>query len=245
MKLLKADNYQTWYIEEGNKAILIDPWLSNQLQPDGSLFIQRIRDTATVLDQEKLNNVQAIIITAPFEDHLHIDSIKSFKGDVKIYTSRLIKRMLLKANIKNPIYILDNKGTDICSINIRALPTGFPYHPATFALLIKDINGNTIFHEGHIAKFRFLLKNQIKADVAILTAEEVKLLGFLRLGMDYKRTLRACRILGAKSLFITGSNPEDTKGIIGKFLLVKPLEKEKLETHIALHHQAGDYINLT
>ena len=81
MKLLKADNYQTWYIEEGNNAILIDPWLSNQLQPDGSLFIQRKRDHATVLDQEKLNNVQAIIITAPFEDHLHIESIKSFKEE--------------------------------------------------------------------------------------------------------------------------------------------------------------------
>ncbi len=35
MKLLKADNYQTWYIEEENESILIDPWLTKQLQPDG------------------------------------------------------------------------------------------------------------------------------------------------------------------------------------------------------------------
>ena len=41
MKLLKADNYQTWYIEEENESVLIDPWLTKQLQPDGSIFIQR------------------------------------------------------------------------------------------------------------------------------------------------------------------------------------------------------------
>ena len=31
MKLLKADNYQTWLIEEADIAVLIDPWLSKQL----------------------------------------------------------------------------------------------------------------------------------------------------------------------------------------------------------------------
>ena len=41
MKLIKADNYQTWYIEEKNKSIIIDPWLTNSLQHDKSFFIQR------------------------------------------------------------------------------------------------------------------------------------------------------------------------------------------------------------
>ena len=38
MKLIKADNYQTWYIENNNKSILIDPWLSNKLQPENSFY---------------------------------------------------------------------------------------------------------------------------------------------------------------------------------------------------------------
>ena len=41
MKIIKADNYQTWYLENNNNAILIDPWLTNTLQPEGSFFIQR------------------------------------------------------------------------------------------------------------------------------------------------------------------------------------------------------------
>ena len=76
MKLLKADNYQTWLIEEADIAVLIDPWLSKQLQPDNSIFIQRKKSQASLLNDEDYEKVQAIIITAPFEDHLHIESIR-------------------------------------------------------------------------------------------------------------------------------------------------------------------------
>lgn len=244
MKLLKADNYQTWFIEEAGQGVLIDPWLSNQLQPDNSIFIQRKRNQACLLGNKDYEKVQAIIITAPFEDHLHIESIKSFPKSVNIYTSKFIKKLLLRAGVANNIYIINAEGVDIGSINFKALPTGFPYHPATFALLIEDSKGNRIFHEGHIARFKYLIKNNIKADVAILTAEEVKLFGFLRLGMDYKRTLKACNILGAKELFITGSNPEKTTGFISKFLLIRSLEREKIQAKISVHDQAGNFINL-
>ena len=180
MKLLKADNYQTWFIEEADQGVLIDPWLSNQLQPDNSIFIQRKRNQACLLGNKDYEKVQAIIITAPFKDHLHIESIKSFPKSVNIYTSKFIKKLLLRAGVANDIYIINAEGVDIGLINFKALPTGFPYHPATFALLIEDRKGNRIFHEGHIARFKYLMKNNIKADVAILTAEEVKLFGFLR-----------------------------------------------------------------
>jgi L-ascorbate metabolism protein UlaG (beta-lactamase superfamily) len=67
MKLLKADNYQTWFIEEAGQGVLIDPWLSKQLQPDSSIFIQRKRNQASLLSDEDYKKVQAIIITAPFD----------------------------------------------------------------------------------------------------------------------------------------------------------------------------------
>ena len=244
MKLLKADNYQTWFLEEGGKAVLIDPWLSKQLQPDNRIFIQRKRNQASLLSDEDYKRVHAIIITAPFEDHLHAESIKSFPKSVKIYTSKLIKKFLYRQGIVDNIHIIDAEGVDIGLMNFKALPIGFPYYPATFALLIEDSKGKRIFHEGHIAKFKYLIKNNIKADIAVLTAEEVKLFGFLRLGMDFKRTLKTCKILGAKELFITGSNPEKTTGFISKFLSIKSLEREKIQANISLHDQAGDFIEL-
>ena len=62
MKLLKADNYQTWYIEKNNESILIDPWLTNQLQPDGSLFIQRNKLNVSCLSDKDIDKVHPIEI---------------------------------------------------------------------------------------------------------------------------------------------------------------------------------------
>jgi hypothetical protein len=187
MKLLKADNYQTWYIEKNNESILIDPWLTNQLQPDGSLFIQRNKLNASCLSDEDIVKVKAIIITAPFEDHLHIESINMLPG-IPIYTSNIVKRQLIKKNVQNSIHILSEKNTELNNLNIKALPTSYPYYKTTFSLLIKDDKGNSIFHEGHRVNFKYLIKNNIKAKVAILTAEESKLFGFIQLGMNYKNT---------------------------------------------------------
>ena len=126
------------------------------------IFIQRKKEQISHLNNEELKNVQTIIITAPFEDHLHIDSLKQFPKHVDIYTSKLIKRFLVKAGVANNIYTLNKNGNDIGHMNFKALPTGFPYHPATFALLVEDKKGNRIFHEGHIARFKYLIKNNIK-----------------------------------------------------------------------------------
>ena len=63
MKLIKADNYQTWYVEEKNKSIIIDPWLTNSLQPDKSFFIQRKKKIATCLSNSELKKIGAIIVT--------------------------------------------------------------------------------------------------------------------------------------------------------------------------------------
>ena len=63
MKIIKADNYQTWYIEEDDQAILIDPWLSNKLKPDNSFFIQREKENDISITKEQINKVRAIIIT--------------------------------------------------------------------------------------------------------------------------------------------------------------------------------------
>ena len=73
-----------------------------------------------------------------------------------------------------------------------------------------------LVHEGHRANFKYLVKNNIKADICILTAEESKLFGIIQLGMNYKNTIKASKILESKYLFITGNKPNQTKGFIGK-----------------------------
>ena len=243
MKLVKADNYQSWYIEEKNQSIIIDPWLTKQLNNKSSFFIQRKKEKITFLNSSQLQKIKAIIITAPFEDHLQIESIKFFSKDTPIYTSNMVSKVLKKKFVSNPIHILNELGTEICNMNVSALPTSYPYYSSTFSILFES-NNKRIFHEGHIVNFKYLHKNQIKADVSILTADQVKLFGLITLGMGTKNALKACKMLESENLFITGNNPDDTKGFIGKFLLTKKMEIDKISSEINVYANGGDAIEI-
>ena len=240
MKLIKADNYQSWYIENNNKSILIDPWLTNKLQPENSFFIQRNKDNITVLNQKQIKKVNSIIITAPFEDHLHFETIKMFSDEIKIYTSNIVKNVVIKNKINNPIIILNENGHMINSIKVKSLPTSYPYYKSTFSILFEDEGHNKIFHEGHRVNFKYLVKNNIKADVSILAAEETKLFGIIQLGMNYKNTLKATKLLESKELFITGNNPEKTKGFIKNFLFTKTFNINEMLKTINVFKNEGD-----
>ena len=240
MKLIKADDYQTWFIEKDNKSIIIDPWLTKTLQPEGTFFIQRRKKNPTCLSEDQVKNISGIVITAPFEDHLHIESINMLP-EIPIYTSNIVKRQLIKKNIQNSIHILSEQNTKLSNLNIKALPTSYPYYQTTFSLLIEDGEGNSIFHEGHRVNFKYLIKNNIKADVAILTAEESKLFGFIQLGMNYKNTLKALNLLGSNQLFITGNNPDRTQGFIKNFLMTKSFDMNDLSRQINVCKNEGDF----
>ena len=240
MKIIKADNYQTWYLENNNNAILIDPWLTNTLQPEGSFFIQRRKNNSTCLSKVEIDKVNGIIITAPFEDHLHLESINML-ADIPIYTSKIVKKQLIKNYIQNRIYILSEQTTKVNDLNIKALPTSYPYYRTTFSLLIEDNKGNSVFHEGHRVNFKYLNENNIKAEIAILTAEETKLFGFIQLGMNYRNTLKAANILGSSQLFITGNNPEQTQGFIKNFLKTKSFNIDDLSKEINVYKNEGDF----
>ena len=240
MKIIKADNYQTWYLEHNNNAILIDPWLTNTLQPEGSFFIQRKKNNSSCLSKVEIGKVNGIIITAPFEDHLHLESINML-ADIPIYTSNIVKKQLIKNNIQNKIYILSEQTTKVNDLNIKALPTSYPYYRTTFSLLIENSKGNSVFHEGHRVNFKYLNENNIKAEIAILTAEETKLFGFIQLGMNYRNTLKAANILGSSQLFITGNNPEQTQGFIKNFLKTKSFNIDDLSKEINVYKNEGDF----
>ena len=41
MKVKKADDYQSWFVEEGDEALLIDPWFDYALVDGKGWFLQR------------------------------------------------------------------------------------------------------------------------------------------------------------------------------------------------------------
>ena len=48
MRVVKADDYQTWFIEEDNFSVLVDPWLDKKLNPHSSFFFKGIEKNLAV-----------------------------------------------------------------------------------------------------------------------------------------------------------------------------------------------------
>ena len=108
MKVKKADDYQSWFIEESNEALLIDPWFDYALVDGNGWFLQRKKEKKSYLTEDEISQVRNIIITAPFEDHLHFNTLKEFLfGSKKLFSKLFISRILLL--IIKTIIFLNNR----------------------------------------------------------------------------------------------------------------------------------------
>jgi L-ascorbate metabolism protein UlaG (beta-lactamase superfamily) len=242
MKVKKADDYQSWYVQEGNRALLIDPWFDSALVDGKGWFLQRRKEKKTELSQEEISAVQDIIITAPFEDHLHLKTLKDFPM-ANIWCSSQVKKILLKKKLENKILELSSDSQLIGNLNVQALPAGFPYNTTAHCLLISNKNGFKVFHEGHVVNKKLIIENNIEADVAILTGEEVKFFGLMTLSMNTRKAIEACKLLKAKKLFITGSNPLKNSGFINNFLKLKKMDNDALDNNIEVFYDAGSTLS--
>ena len=242
MKVKKADDYQSWYVQEGNRALLIDPWFDSVLVEGKGWFLQRRKEKKTELSKEEISAVQDIIITAPFEDHLHLKTLKDFPT-ANIWCSSLVKKKLLKKKLKNKILELSSNSQMIGNLNVQALPAGFPYNTTAYCLLISNKKGFKVFHEGHVVNKKLIIENNIEADIAILTGEEVKFFGLITLSMNTRKAIEACKLLKAKKLFITGSNPLKNSGFINNFLKLKKLDNDALDNNIEVFYDAGSTLS--
>ena len=242
MKVKKADDYQSWYIEEGNEALLIDPWFDFSLVDGKGWFLQRTKDKKSLLTAEENSLVKNIIITAPFEDHLHFKTLNEFPN-ADIWCSSQVKSILEKKNLKNKINNFSSNSHSIGNLKVSAYPAGFPYNTTAYCLVISNAEGFTVFHEGHVVNKRVIQNNKIKADIAILTAEEVKFFGLLTLSMNLKNTIAACNLLSANKLFITGSNPLKNTGFVNHFLKLNKLDNDFRDDKIEIFYEAGSTFN--
>ena len=95
MEIKKADDYQSWYINQDDKALLIDPWFDSSLVEGKGWFLQRKKIKKTELTEEEISKVQDIIISAPFEDHLHLKTLKDFP-EANSWCSKQVKGILTK-----------------------------------------------------------------------------------------------------------------------------------------------------
>ncbi len=54
-----------------------------------------------------------------------------------------------------------------------------------------------------------------------------------------RKAIEACKLLKAKKLFITGSNPLKNSGFINNFLKLKEMDNDALDNNIEVFYDAG------
>ena len=101
MKIIKIDDYQSWYVESDDEAIIIDPWLDKVMQPKSNLFINRSRNENALITEDMISKVSCILISAPFEDHFHEKSLKRFDPNTFILTTKPSEKKLRKLGFNN------------------------------------------------------------------------------------------------------------------------------------------------
>ena len=243
MRVVKADDYQTWFIEEDGFGVMIDPWLDKKLNPESSVLLQRERQETSSLSQKELDQVKVVIVTAPFIDHLHIPSIKKLNNKVKIITTKKVRKILIKNQIDNPIACIDNQIIEIGPFKLSVFPAGFPYSWSAFCFFLENTEGKTIFHEGHTANFLKLKRLKRKCDAVLITLDKVKFLGIITLSMGPKDGFKIARLLDSKKIMATGTQPNEIKGLIKYFLTTKQ-DDELKNDEFHVYTKKGDEVLL-
>ncbi len=220
MKIKKIDDYQSWYIESEDTALIIDPWLDKVMQPKSNFFINRAREENALITDEMIDKVACILISAPFEDHFHEKSLKRFDPSTLVLTSKPSVKKLKKLGFTNIEVLKSGIQKNIGDLEIKAHDAGFPYNYLwTFSFEI--IQGEKVLYfESHVDKPSRIRQKGLKADCAILTTEEVKILGLLPLSNSSEATLKILEELECKNIMIQGSDPSETKGLISYFLKI-------------------------
>ena len=220
MKIIKIDDYQSWYVESDEEAIIIDPWLDKVMQPKSNLFINRSRNENALITEEMINKVSCILISAPFEDHFHEKSLKRFDPTTLVLSSKPSEKKLRKLGFNNIETLRAGTQKNIGDLLIKAHDAGFPYNFLwTFSFEI--IQGDKVLYfESHVDKPSRIKQKGLKADCAILTTEEVKILGLLSLSNSSETSLKILKELECKNIMVQGSDPAETKGLISYFLKI-------------------------
>ena len=245
MRVLKADDYQTWYIDEDNFSVLIDPWLDKRLNPHSSFILQREREVPSCLNEKDLSKVKAVIITAPFVDHFHLPSLKKLNKDVQIITTSRVKKTLEKKGFLNRVTCVGNNPIEIGPFKLSAYPAGFPYNWSSFCFYLENNKGKRLFQESHVANLSLIKKINKTCDLALITVDSVKLLGVLKLSMSLEQSIKVTSLLGAKKLMATGTSPFLLRGLIRKLLLTESKQKNySIEGGPQVLYKRGDEVIL-
>lgn len=124
MFTIEPINYDSsWLIKSGDVNFLIDPWLIGS-QIDGFSFFSRQWHAQPCVNIEQLPAIHAIIISHPFTDHMHLETLQNIPGKPDIICQQSVHKQL-KNKISNPLVLVEDtiaySGFDIRFLSSKKL----------------------------------------------------------------------------------------------------------------------------
>ena len=219
MQIIRGDSYQSWVYSSESDLIVVDPWLTRkQVFPILEWLLYRDSEKLSYLEQHnQIDAVTHLIITAHFSDHLDLESLKKFKSDIPIFTTKEAAKVLIKNNFTNTVVIKPQHKYLLGSFELEIYKAGSPYHTTTFSYTLRAAR-SVIFHEPHIIDPDLSFKN---LNACILTVDQVNVLGFIKVSMGIEQAKKVQQKLNAEYLLATGIAPNKTKGFITWLLSIK------------------------
>ena len=212
MQIIRGDDYQSWIYSHGSIVVAVDPWLtSTQTFPIFKWLLYRHSSEQPYLIKHNLTHqVDYLIITAHFSDHLDLDSLNQFSLDIPIYTTNAAKESLTNHGFTNAIVVEAGTKYKLGNMELEIFAAGSPYHTTTFSYTI-TVDGSSVFHEPHVANQKLKFDS---LDACILTVDAVKVLGLIKVSMSEHEAYAIKSRLNANYLLATGIMPSQTKGLI-------------------------------
>jgi L-ascorbate metabolism protein UlaG (beta-lactamase superfamily) len=241
MQIIRGDDYQSWIYSHGSILVAVDPWLtSTQTFPALKWLLYRHSSEQAYLIKHNLTHqVDYLIITAHFSDHLDLDSLNQFSLDIPIYTTNAAKVILTNHGFTNVMVVETGAIYKLGKMQLEIFAAGSPYHTTTFSYVI-TADGSSVFHEPHMADQKLKFDS---LDACILTVDEVKVLGLIKVSMSEHEAYSIKSRLNANYLLATGIMPSQTKGLITWLLSISESFRSKSSVS-KICNKIGDTLTL-
>lgn len=224
IRLQRLNHDTTWKITLHNQTLLLDPWLTGTEIDGFSWFNEQWHATPPV-SVEDLGNIDHIIVSQPFSDHCHEETLQLLSPEIPIAAVSAARKRLEKTFSHNRTFntIPDYAAGfwELGELRFAQFRTASVLDQVHNALLILSPNGENIFYAPHgfvpNAKQVAVLK-QYPIHVLITTISEYHLPFFLggtvNLGLGVLQKL--AQILKPKHIISTHDEQKHAKGLVPK-----------------------------
>ena len=228
---LNMDN--SWMIHWDETTFVLDPWLIGT-EIDGFRWFNEQWHSTKPMPIEELSHFDAVIVSQPYSDHCHTETLKKLKPISAIYAAKNTAKRIKKEWNEAELNILEaNRWNTFKDFKIMSMKSEKWINSFYDAILITH-DGEAIFYAAHgfkpSAAQLSLLKN-FNIRLLITTFTYFKLPFFLggTVNPGYEAALKLAEQLNAKKIMNTHDEQKPGKGLVLKIAKTKYQETHSIK----------------